>query len=534
MNWFVGMQYNSILFLLFIGIFYIAYFAMPKNFMKVAVIILGNLFFYYSLAGVEELIIISGTAVVVYIFSILIDNIYKKAEKAKPADLSLKKEIEYWNPIKKKSKGVMLLGIIIILGILVYVKAGRILHWEAVESLRDMSFKKIFVPLGLSYYTFSSVGYLIDIYKKKITCKRNFFYLFACITFFPIIVEGPISRYEKLISQFEKLPGFDYDRFCSGMQLFLWGFFKKAVIADRVSAYSGSVFGAIDDCAGVQLVIALFFNMISIYTDFSGCMDMVIGVAEVMGIRLEQNFQQPFLSQSVPEFWRRWHMTLCAWFRDYVYMPIARSSWAKKLNKKARNHFDKHISESLTMAIPMFVVWLLTGLWHGTGKPYVLWGLYWGLLMFLSMIFTPYIEKFNEKCHFKTESFGWMFFRIVRTDILYCGAATLATVGSGYGLHAVLSLGKRIFAEHRLWVLFNDDLYAYGMTAGDFSIAGFAILVLLAVDIVNYRGISIREKMAKQPIVFRWLFWILLFVAVMLWGKYGTGYDASAFIYKDF
>jgi len=179
MNWFEGMQYNSILFLIFIGLFYIAYFAVPKNYLKIAVIILGNLFFYYSLAGVEELIIISGTAVMVYIFSILIDNVYQKAEKEKPEGLSLKKEIEYWAPVKKKGKVIMLLGVIAILSILVYVKAGRILHWEAVESFRDMGIKKILVPLGLSYYTFSSVGYLVDIYKKKITCKRNFFYLFA-------------------------------------------------------------------------------------------------------------------------------------------------------------------------------------------------------------------------------------------------------------------------------------------------------------------------------------------------------------------
>lgn len=534
MNWFHGMQYNSILFLIFIAIFYLVYFAVPKNSFKVAVIILGNLFFYFSLAGIEELIVVIATSMVVYLFSILIDNIYRKAEKEKPDGLSLKKELKYWNEPKKKGKRYMVAGIVIILSVLVYVKAGKILRWEEVDSVKDLRMRTIFVPLGLSYYTFSSIGYLVDIYKRKIICKRNFFYLFACITFFPIVVQGPISRYDKLISQFEKLPKFDYDKFCKGLQLFLWGFFKKSVIADRISPFSNGIFGMIDEAAGVEIILALFFNMMLMYVDFSGCMDMVTGVSEVMGIKLETNFQQPFLSQSVPEFWRRWHMTLSAWFRDYVYMPIARSSWAKKLNKKARNHFDKHISESLTMSIPMFLVWLLTGLWHGTGNAYILWGLYWGALMFSSMLFSPYIEKFNEICHFKTETFGWKFFRIIRTDMVYCIAATIAAVGSPYGVRQVIKLFQRIFFEHRMWVLFNGEIFTHGMTAGDFAIVGISLLILSGVDIINYKGISIREKIEKQPIVFRWLFWILLIMMVMMWGRYGVGFDASNFIYEDF
>lgn len=534
MNWFQGMQYNTLHFLIFIGIFFLVYFAMPKNFMKVAVIILSNIFFYYSLAGVQPLLIVLITFLIVYLFSMIITEIYANAEIDKPKDLSLKGELEYWKPIKNKTKRILVLGVILILSILIYIKIGKLLQWENVNSVFELSFGKIIVPLGLSYYTFSSIGYLIDIYKRKIEATRNAFYLFACITFFPIIVEGPISRYDKLLVQFKAIPKFDYDRLCMGMQLFLWGLLKKIVIADRVSAYSNTIFGELDYHAGVEIVLALFFNMISMYTDFSGCMDMVTGISEAMGIKLEQNFKQPFLAQSVPDFWRRWHMTLCAWFRDYVYMPMAKSSWAKKLNTKVRNRFNKHISESLTMSIPMFTVWLLTGLWHGTGKAYIVWGIYWGLLMFASMLLNPYIENMNIKLNFKTDTFGWKFFRAVRTDILYCIASAIATVGSVHGLKQVVNLFYRVVVEHRLWRLFNGDIFMQGMTSGDFSVVVFGLGVLTFVDVCNDKGISIREKMSHQPLVFRWLVWIGLIVFIMVWGKYGNGYDASAFIYKDF
>ena len=531
---FNGLTYNSLAFLVFLFCFLALFFLLPGKWTKIGIIVAGNVFFYIHAAGVEQLIIVALSCVIVYVFSRIIESIYKEGTVLKIAELQAKDEIEYWKPYKKRSKKWLIISIVLLLSTLLYTKAGRLFDWDSVNSLSEFRFGKIIVPLGLSYYTFSSVGYLIDIYKRKVSCEHNPIVLFATITFFPIIVEGPISKIDSLTIQFRNIPQFDYKRFCFGFQRILWGVFKKMVIADRIMPVTSSVFSNIYDFAGIEIVISLLLSSFAFYTDFSGCMDIVIGVAEAMGIVLDENFKQPFFSQDISSFWRRWHISLFSWFRDYIYLSITKTSFLRKINRNLRRRLNNNLGQAVSSAIPTFVVWMIAGLWHGTGIGYLAWALYWFILTMVGMVTKPFFERVCIKMKFRTETFGWKLFRIIRTDVLYILGGTLTLTDSDYGLKGCLYILRQLFAESRIWVLYNGEIFKHGMDKTSFTMVIISICVLMIVESKQNAGYKMREVISVQPVLFRWFIWLLMITIVLTWGQYGPGYSASEFVYKGF
>ncbi len=523
------MTYNSIYFILFLAVFFAVYFMMPKVGMKQCVILLGNIFFYRFAGGLNYLLIIVGTSLVVYIVGRLMDRVYGGYEE-EVRDLSGKEKAAILAGYKKRCKKVLIAGLILVLGILAYIKAGRLLKWEEVGSLVDFRPGRIIVPLGVSYYTFSAVGYMLDIYWRKIKCEHNYLKLLMCMTFFPIMVEGPISKYNELIKQFNALPKFDYERVCFGLQLIVWGEIKKTIVADRLVIYSNYVFGNLYNFAGVEIVIAVLFNVISVYADFSGCIDIARGVAQVMGITLEQNFKQPFFSKSAAEFWRRWHITLGTWFKDYVYMPIAMSPKLMKAGFKVRNRFGARAGSFVSTAIPLAIVWILTGLWHGTGADYFAWGCYWGVLIIIGSTFGKEFNRLSELLHIDTETFAFQMFRMIRTFLCFCIGRMLTATGSLQGFVLII---RRLFSQASLWVLFDNSLYDYGLDQRDFYIALFGVALMWVVDVLQQKY-SVREKIAGQPLVLRWIIYYAAIMFLLIFGMWGAAYDASSFVYGNF
>lgn len=521
-------------FLVYLFVFFLFFFSLPKNWMKIAIVILGNAFFYVYAGGISPLLIVFVSSLILYAVSRGMEREYSIAEQIKPVELSPKQEVEFWKPYKKRCRTWVWIGIGLLFSVFIYVKLGKLFGWENVENISQLRFRTVLVPLGLSYYTFSSAGYLIDIYKRKVKCEHNFFILLAAITFFPIIVEGPISKIESLGRQFRNIPQFEYKRFCFGMQRMLYGLFKKLVVADRIMPVTTAVFSNVFDYAGVELVIAVVLNMFAFYADFSGCMDIVIGAGEAMGIVLDENFKQPFLATNIADFWRRWHITLFSWFRDYIYMPIAKASWFKKINKSLKKKLGKESGQTFSMAIPTMTVWILTGLWHGTGKDYIAWGIYWGILTIMSQIFQPYAKKINRNLKFRTKTFGWRLFRILRTDFLYAAGSLLIVSGTAYGLHGCIYILRQIFQTSRVTELFNGGIYSHGMDQGSFIITVMGIILIMIVDCQKDKGMEIRETIFRQPLLFRWIIWVLLILCVMVWGQYGPGYSALEFVYRGF
>ena len=387
------------------------------------------------------------------------------------------------------------------------------------------------IPIGISYYCLSLIGYLADVYWKKERAETNYFKLLLFTLYFPKILEGPISKYRTVGAQLAEGHKFDYTRICFGLQRMLWGFFKKLVIADHLAVIVSTVYADCQSYTGSILLVAAIFGAVQLYCDFSGCMDIALGVSECFGITLEENFKQPFASRSAAEFWRRWHITLGAWFKDYVFMPLAISPRLMKISGFLRKKLGKRVGKSFLSVIPLAVVWLLTGLWHGTGANYMAWGIYWGLLIILSSVFEPEIRKLTAKLKIDTTSPGFRFFQMSRTFWLFVISRIITLPETLEGIWYTI---QSIFTNFAPWKLVDGSLYKLGIDRPQFLVTMLAIALVGFVGSRHEKGIRIREWIAARPIAIRWLIYYGAIFAVLIFGAYGPGYDAGSFVYMQY
>ena len=351
------------------------------------------------------------------------------------------------------------------------------------------------------------------------------------MVYFPHILQGPIARHRLLAHQLIEGHAFEYTRFCYGLQRMVWGFFKKMVIADRFSIIVTTVFNNPSEYTGLIFVVAILAAAIQLYCDFSGCMDIALGISECMGIKLEENFQRPFFSKSAAEFWRRWHITLGAWFKDYVYMPLAISPVLIKLSQKTKDKFGKRFAKSFMTVIPLVAVWLLTGIWHGTGWNYVVWGCYWGAIIIVTNVFALEIKTLTNKLHIDTSAPWWGWWQMVRTFLIFCGGRLLTAPGD---LATTWEIIQRMFAEFNIWILFDGTLWRLGLDYPDFCVGILATVLLWWVSLQQEKGIVMRDKVAALPIVLRWSVYYAGIFAILILGMYGPGYEASSFVYMNY
>lgn len=522
------MSYLSLKFALFLAAFLIVYYLVPKTWMKQGVILMGNLIFCWG-AGVSAMAVVLSTTFVSYMAAILIERKYTDYEKVK-ADLPLKERIETFNAYKKKCRVYLYAALAVAIVIFTYVKVGRYLGWQVRGFAGFVFGKSVVVPIGISYYTFMLVGYVLDVYWDKTKAQHNYLKFLMCVTYFPHIISGPFSRLDKLGEQFDHLPKFEYRRFCFGMQLTLWGLFQKLVIAEGLYMFISTVSASVESCAGLELVIALVFNVLYNFADFSGCMDIVRGISQVIGVELEENFRQPFFSKSISEFWRRWHITLGAWMRDYIFLPVSRSKHFRKKGQKIAQK-NRVAGILFNAGIPLTLAWLFSGAWHGTGIHFLIWGMYYMTLQLLAQILEPTFETLCRWLHIDRRSHGWSVWQSIRTFGLCCIGASLTFNESVSGC---VTLWKQLLSELRPWVLFDGSLYKYGLEQRKFWMVMFCVTVLMAVEALKERGAHIRETIAAKPLVLRWCAYYALIFAILIFGFYGPGYNAADFIYAGF
>lgn len=418
------------------------YFIIPPKKRWVVLLVISMLF--YISWGPALLPFIVFSSFVAYITAIVMTSIYTKDEKTsfkreKPAKAE---HIRDGEKKKRRKKNILYVGISLILILLIYIKTQKYLlslpafsglvecvcginqkitNWFSQASVssffmvsdavEEPGIISLIYPLGISYYTLSLIGYLADVYWKKEKAEKNYFKLLLFVIYFPKILEGPISKHKNCGLQLVEGHDFDYKRVCFGLQRAIWGYFKKLVIADRLIALVNTVFLNAQYYTGAEFLIAAILGSVQLYCDFSGCMDIALGVSECFGITLEENFKQPFASRSAAEFWRRWHITLGAWFKDYVFMPLAVSPRLMKVSGFLRKKIGKRAGKIFSTVIPLAVVWLLTGLWHGTGANYLVWGLYWGVLIGISTVFETEIQKLTKWLKINTSSNGYVLFQ---------------------------------------------------------------------------------------------------------------------------
>ena len=384
----------------------------------------------------------------------------------------------------------------------------------------------LILPLGLSYFTFQSVGYAIDVYRNKFEPEKNPLKYLLFVSFFPQMTQGPISQYSQLMPQLVRGNRFNPDNFIMGAQLCLWGFFKKMVIADRLTPVTAAIS---TKEPGWFILLTVIIYLIRLYADFSGGMDVVRGAAIMLGITLPENFKRPFFSHSEAEYWRRWHITLGTWFRSYLYYPLSTSGFGIKLSKIGQKLFGKKAGRALPATVSTIIIFFLIGIWHVANGNAVIYGLYFGLTMGIELLLDPAFKKLKKKLHINEKNFFWKAYTMVRTWVLILIPQYFAfTANPETGWNLLKGTFER-------WNFVNPaKWFTEIMDPLEWYIAGAAVFVLLVIDIVTEFVNDLNAKLAKCFFVIRWVLIIALILAILVFGCYGTGYDATAFLYTNF
>ena len=394
------MSYTSIAYLGFIlmGSFFFYSIVPLKH--KWKVLLIFSYLFYFINSG-KYIVFILFSTLSIYFGGLLLNKIddgFSMAKKALPKE----NKKEFKSIIGWQKKCVCVSIVLLNLGILVYLKYSvffgqvfcdllSIFHIKISNPMQNMM-----LPLGISFYTLSAISYIVDVYRGKYKASDNLGKVALFLVFFPHIVEGPIGRFDLLGDQVYEGHPFDYKNATMGLQLVFWGLFKKIVIADRANMYVNQIFNFHDQYDGLYVIIGMLLYTLQLYAEFSGCMDIVRGSAQMFGIEMSENFARPFISKTVSEFWRRWHMTLGAWFKDYVFYTISLSKAFMKLSKKTREKFNAFFATLIPTSIAMLAVWFGTGIWHGANVTFLFWGIYHGCFLMLEE-FVPFFRKEGGK-----------------------------------------------------------------------------------------------------------------------------------------
>ena len=535
------MALNSINFLLFLGAVVIAYYIAPKKY-QWAVLLFASYGFYLS-SGASNVFYIIGTTLITYGSGRWMQKIRDKSQediRALGEEATKEDKLAIKKAYGKRIHTIQVLTVLFNLGVLSYFKylnfflgnlndIFTLFKWDA-----SMPLVNIIAPLGLSYYTFNSIGYLIDIGRGKLEAEKHIGKFALFVSFFPSIVQGPLNRYCDLGKQLGKPHDFSFTNIKYGAALILWGFFKKMVIADRAAMIARTVFSPeFTDFNGSQIFFGVLAYSFQIYGDFSGGTDITRGAAQMLGIDLPLNFERPFFATSMGDFWRRWHMSLGAWMREYVFYPVMLSKPVTAVSKVFRKKYGGHIGKIVPSVAAPLVVFFLIGIWHGLTWQYIVNGLYNAILISLSVAFAPVFKKMAEVLKINTEAFSFRIFQMLRTFILLCISRIIVKAPS---LPDAFSMIKSMFSSVDLGFITGSDkeIYTYGVNEEEMKILILAIATLTVVSILQECGFKIRESLAKQNIIFRWALILILLFAVLIFGVYGPEYDASSFIYGAF
>lgn len=440
---------------------------------------------------------------------------------------------------KKKKKIFLILPLLVNLGLLIYAKYTGFIIENITGLMNSLSghtseFKplNILVPLGISFYTFQSLSYVFDVYSGKISAEKNIFKYLLFGSFFPQMLQGPISRYGDLSKTLFNEHKADSKNLAFGAQRILFGYFKKLVLADRIYILVNAISRDTSSFGGAWFLVVTILYTLELYADFSGGIDITIGIAEMLGIRVTENFIRPFFSSSVSEFWNRWHVTMGGWFRDYIYIPLGGSRV-----KAPRLVFN------------FFIVWLTTGIWHGAGWNYILWGMCnFAVIISSKFLDKPYSAIRNAlKCDNKL---WYKIFAYIRTWLI---ASLFFTTFVFNDVRIIINGISGLFKKGSFSVLSHGELFNHGLSEKDFIILSLGFIALIVIAIIEEKDAkakktlvskeeaktifgehAVRERITKLPYIVKVVFWLALFTIVLLLGAYGRGYDAAQFIYNRY
>lgn len=524
------MLFTSYSFIAFLCVIFILYYLVPRKYQWV--LLTAGSYFFYACAGIHFLSYIFITTVTTWWAAkqmIRIQGEQAAYLKEHKAELDREQKKAYKAAMKKKSRRFMLACLLLNIGILAVIKYTDFVI-SNINSIFDcgLTFMNFALPMGISFYTFQSMGYLIDVYRGKYPCQDSLPKFALFVSFFPQVIQGPISRYDHLSQTLYEEHPLDWDNIRFGLQRILWGFFKKLLIADRLVTAVKTLVGAPEEYTGVFVVLVVFLYAIQLYADFTGGIDITIGIAEVFGIRVTENFIRPYFSKNINEYWTRWHITMGSWFKDYIFYPISVSGWMMKLSKKSREKLGKQVGKRVPVYLANIVVWFTTGLWHGASWNFIVWGMLNCVVTLVSYELEPLYKKFHAR--FPMMSGRWYDgFMAIRTfwlmgfiRVLDCYRDVPLTF---HQVGTVFTTGN--------WGQLMSGLAGLGLTAADYGVVILGTVVMFLVSL-NSRAGSVRRKLAQKPAAVQVLVWFALFMSILILGAYGVGYDSNQFIYNQF
>lgn len=487
------MSYLSIKFIVFLLIILTTYYLVTKK-LRPKILLVSSLVFYLSF-GIKYILFLLFTAITTFMVA---KNLEKFKNKKLIFVLCIIANVLIWSIIKVMPWGINISNSL----------------FERIGINYNISYFSIIAPIGISYYLLQSLSYLIDVYKSKVKPEKKFWKYLLFLTYFPAIVQGPISRYSELISKLNNKKKYSFYAIRSGLILALFGLVKKIVIADRIGIFVNYCFDNYSDLSGIILYLGAISYSIQIYMDFSGCVDICRGISGLFGIELPKNFNCPYFSKSIKEFWQRWHITLSRWLKDYIYIPLGGNR--KGIKRKYLN---------------LLITFIVSGIWHGAGFSF----LFWGFLHAIYQIFgelTINIRKkikkiikveentFSDKLYkiiitFNLVTFAWIFFR-----------ATSFMSGVEYI--------KNMFSVLNIHVLFDGTIFTYGINQNMFNLLILEILIILFVENKFFKQEKIVNWITNTHIIIRWSIYLILIFNILIFGVYGSGYDITDFMYGGF
>lgn len=530
------MFFTSYVFIGFFILLLALYYIFPKKWQWV--LLLAASYLFYFAADPRFVIYLLAVTVLTYTAARIIDaNFVRQRAYLKEHKDTLEREEKkaYKNAQKKIRLRWFVPFLILTLGILAVTKYTNFLiaNWNSISSMlgrtAPISFVSLILPLGISFYTFQAVGYLIDVYRENVQAEKNFFRFALFISFFPQLIQGPISRFGDLSQTLWAEHDFSWSNVRDGLFRMLWGYFKKLVIADRILAAVSLIIGSPETYHGAYAAVVLLFYTIELYADFTGGIDITIGIAQTLGIRVKENFMRPYFSKSLKEYWRRWHISMSTWFKDYVFYPVSVSKAMQRISKAAKAHLGERAGRRLPVYLSSFLVWLATGIWHGASWNFVVWGLLnWAVLM-VSEELEPQYQRFHSRFSIG-QRWGYKLFQVGRTFALIC---VLNLFDCYTAVSTTVGMLLSVFGARNWGILTDGSMLSLGLTMADYGILLVGILIMLGVSLLQRSG-SVREKIARLHYPLRVAVWFGLFLMILLWGCYGVGYDANQFIYNQF
>lgn len=531
------MLFTSYEFLFFVLVTCVLYYVVPKKWQWMLLLLASYVF--YFLAGASYLPYIFVTTVSTYLIArkitflqTVVDAYIKEHKK----ELSREERKEYKAKEKKKQWNLLLLCLFINIGILAVLKYTNfaISNVNSVltvfGSTARVKFVDFVLPMGISFYTFQSMGYLIDVYRGKYEAEKNFFRFALFVSFFPQLVQGPISRFDHLAQSLYEEHKYNATTVASGLQRVLWGYFKKMVIADRMLVAVNTLIQSPEEYYGAYAFMGMLFYALELYADFTGGIDITIGIAETLGIRVTENFHRPYFSKNIKEYWNRWHITMGSWFTDYIFYPISVCQPMLKFSRFSRKHFGEIIGKRMPVYLSSFVVWFTTGIWHGASWNFIVWGLGNFVVIMISQELEPLYRKFHKAFPKADGALGFKIFRVARTILLM---SSLRMFDCYRDVPLTFKMFGSIFTTWNWNVLWNGSLLNLGLELKDFVILFLGMMLMFFVSMVQRSG-SVRAKIRSKALPVRFAVWYGLFLVVLLFGAYGVGYDASQFIYNQF